>query len=99
MTFAKISIFLFCLIIGTSVFPNGSPTGLASAKPASRLEVFESKGNIEPDFGQNSGSNSDSFIIYGAVTNQKGAFFHNENIGGSVSYGSITSQNNNNFSQ
>ncbi len=87
------------------MFPNGSPTGLASAKPfgpavaAAATEVgLAILDKIMPGFGGNSGSESNGQIIYGAMTNQQEANIHNENVGGSVSLGSVVQQNNNVYS-
>nr|ACE75121.1 hypothetical protein GFP_L7_0630 [Glyptapanteles flavicoxis] len=95
MVFAKTSILLFCLILGTSVFSNGSSTGLASAKPAIRSEAYELLGINVPNLNQNFRRNLDYVKIYGSITNQQGAVFHDENVSGPVFYGSTTSQNNN----
>ncbi|AEE09451.1 conserved hypothetical protein [Cotesia vestalis bracovirus] len=101
MHHGKTSIFLFFLIIGTSVFPNGSSTGLASAKPSNPLLFIEGASlgmNILQNFMPGKDQSSDEqfpSIIYGAVTNNKDNNIRNENIGGSISFGSNVQQEGN----
>ncbi|CAD6243411.1 GSCOCT00014259001.2-RA-CDS [Cotesia congregata] len=99
MHHGKTSIFLFFLIIGTSVFPNGSSTGLASAKPMGPLimagitvgaEILQNV--MKPQAAQRAPK-----IIYGAETNNKNNAIDNKNVQGSLSFGSNTQQQNNYF--
>ncbi|AAZ04270.1 hypothetical protein ORF302 [Cotesia plutellae polydnavirus] len=82
MVHTKTSIFLFFLIFGTSVFPNGSPTGLAYARSGKMpgmtgmLDGMGSVMDLFQKFTYNSNSNQESGgkpqVVYGGVT-------HNEN--------------------
>ncbi len=88
------------------MFPNGSPTGLASAKPfgpavaAAATQVgLTILDKIMPGFGGNSGSESNGQIIYGAMTSQENASIYNKDIGNSVSLGSTLVQNGNTYTR
>lgn len=83
------------------MFPNGSSTGLASAKPSNPLLFIEGASlgmNILQNFMPGKDQSSDEqfpSIIYGAVTNNKDNNIRNENIGGSISFGSNVQQEGN----
>lgn len=84
------------------MFPNGSSTGLASAKPFNPLPFIEGASlgmNILEKFmpGKKSSDEQSPSIIYGAVTNNKDSNYVNEHVAGSISFGSNVQQENNYF--
>ncbi|KAG8040029.1 hypothetical protein G9C98_001782, partial [Cotesia typhae] len=103
MRHGKTAIFLFFLIIGTSVFPNGSSTGLTSAKSFNPLPFYEGATQawiiIDKLMHEKEKPNEEpaSNIIYGAVTNNKDNHYNNERVAGTLSFGSTLKQEDNYF--
>lgn len=79
------------------MFPNGSSTGLAYAKPmgvgTGILMGLDFLNNIMSLNKQPEMNMPD--IIYGSLTNNKDNIIRNENVNGSISFGSNTVQNGN----
>ncbi len=50
-------------------------------------------------FGKNSGRESSGQIVYGVLTNQQSAYFHNENVSGPVVNGITLVQSGNNYAR
>ncbi|AAZ04276.1 hypothetical protein ORF504 [Cotesia plutellae polydnavirus] len=92
MVYTKTSIFLFFLIIGTSVFPSGSSPGLAYAKPANslhtwnELKIYDIIEHFSHLANQQPRNNQDPYVIYGAITNNEGNTYVNKNIRGTVTF-------------
>nr|CCQ19257.1 conserved hypothetical protein BV5 [Cotesia sesamiae Kitale bracovirus] len=102
MHHGKTAIFLFFLIIGTSMFPNGSSTGLANAKPIGPLAIvagaslgMEIINNLMPKDKHPAAGEYGRKIVYGAETTNDGNTYNNRNVRGPVSFGSTAVQRRN----
>nr|ACE75120.1 conserved hypothetical protein [Glyptapanteles flavicoxis] len=95
MVFTKTSILLFCFILGTSVFPSGSSSGLVYAMPPPdyiNQGLRELQNRINSQVPLNGGSG-----IYGSLTNQIGNDFVVTGVRSDVTFGSNAQQKFNNF--
>ncbi|CAD6243344.1 GSCOCT00014217001.2-RA-CDS [Cotesia congregata] len=92
MVYTKTSIFLLFFIIGTSVFPNDSSIGLASAKPQNSLytwnqlplhDIIDHSKRLASQPPRN---NRGPIVSYASITNSEDNTIVNENIRGSVTF-------------
>ncbi len=86
------------------MFPDGSASRLAYAKPGRANAIYGGITSglgmmipIMPSPSQQSRGNLHEGRYYGSITNQEGATIHNDNVRGTISYKSITTQNGNHF--